>query len=152
VSRHTLQPVSRARVMLGELDGNNRKSQNAEQTSYEDGKSGQVVYAYHAKLIALNSSHHYVYAAIHDGAQPEFGSFRTGPRGREAFTFIGFGDQGTPTLGKKYVPPAGVTIANPPQVSDNLGSPPRRHAHGHGARSAAVPSVQRRPVLCQRRR
>jgi 3',5'-cyclic AMP phosphodiesterase CpdA len=109
--------------MLGELDGSYRKSQNAEQTSYRDGKSGQVVYAYHAKLTALNSSHDYVYAAIHDGAQPEFGSFRTGPRGREAFTFTSFGDQGTPTLGKKYVPPAGVTIANPPWVSDNLGSP-----------------------------
>jgi hypothetical protein len=123
VSWHTLQPVNRARVILGELDGSYRKSQNAEQTSYRDGKSGQVVYAYHAKLTALNSSHDYVYAAIHDGAQPEFGSFRTGPRDREAFTFTSFGDQGTPTLGKKYVPPAGVTIANPPWVSDNLGSP-----------------------------
>jgi hypothetical protein len=117
VSWHTLQPVNRARVILGELDGSYRKSQNAEQTSYKDGKSGQVVYAYHAKLTALNSSHHYVYAAIHDGAQPEFGSFRTGPRGREAFTFTSFGDQGTPTLGKKYVPPAGVTIANPEPVN-----------------------------------
>ena len=123
VSWHTLQPVSHARAMLGELDGSYGKSQDAVQTSYTDGKSGQIVYAYHAKLTGLKSSHDYVYAAIHDGAQPEFGSFRTGPRGREAFTFTSFGDQGTPTLGKKYVPPAGVTLANPPWVNDNLGSP-----------------------------
>ncbi len=46
-------------------------------------------------------------AALHDGAEPEFGTFRTAPRGRAPFTFTSFGDQGTPTLGKKYVPPAG---------------------------------------------
>ncbi|MGW3626237.1 purple acid phosphatase family protein [Streptomyces sp. NPDC000880] len=123
VSWHTLQPVSNARVMIGELDGTYGRTGNAGQTSYKDGKSGQIVYAYHAKLTGLRSSHEYVYAAIHDGAQPQFGSFRTGPRGREAFTFTSFGDQGTPTVGKKYVPPAGVTIANPPWVNDNLGSP-----------------------------
>ena len=43
--------------------------------------------------------------------------------GARAFTFTSFGDQGTPTLGKKYVPPAGVTLPNPPYVNDNLGSP-----------------------------
>ena len=150
VSWHTLQPVSDARAMLGELDGSYGKSQNAVQTSYTDGKSGQIVYAHHAKLTGLNSSHDYVYSAIHDGAQPEFGTFRTGPRGREAFTFTSFGDQGTPTLGKKYVPPAGVTIANPPWVNDNLGSPGRRrHARRCRARAAAVPPVQRRPLLRQ---
>src|SRR6201999_2746503 len=52
-----------------------------------------------------------------------FGSFRTSPRGRAPFVFTSFGDQGTPTLGKKYVPPAGVTIASPPFVNDNLGGP-----------------------------
>jgi hypothetical protein len=41
------------------------------------------------------------------GREPEFGTFRTAPRGRAPFTFTSFGDQGTPTLGKKYVPPAG---------------------------------------------
>jgi hypothetical protein len=123
VSWHTLQPVSEARVMLGDQDGRYSRSVNAAQTSYTDAKSGEVVYAYHASLTGLRSSHDYAYAAIHDGAQPEFGSFRTGPRGREAFTFTSFGDQGTPTTGKKYVPPVGVTIANPPWVNDNLGSP-----------------------------
>ncbi|HUC10019.1 MAG TPA: hypothetical protein VL985_06285, partial [Stellaceae bacterium] len=55
--------------------------------------------------------------------EPEFGTFRTAPRGRAPFTFTSFGDQGTPTLGRIYRPPAGVTIANPPYVNDNLGSP-----------------------------
>jgi 3',5'-cyclic AMP phosphodiesterase CpdA len=48
---------------------------------------------------------------------------RTAPRGRARFTFTSFGDQATPTLGKKYKPPEGVTIASPPYVNDNLGSP-----------------------------
>jgi hypothetical protein len=60
---------------------------------------------------------------VHDGAQPVFGSFATSPRGRSAFTFTSFGDQGTPTTGKVFVPPDGVTLPNPPYVNDNLGSP-----------------------------
>ena len=51
------------------------------------------------------------------------GNFRTGPRGRAAFTFTSFGDQGTPTVGKVYTPPAGVTLPSLPFVNDNLGSP-----------------------------
>jgi 3',5'-cyclic AMP phosphodiesterase CpdA len=64
-----------------------------------------------------------LYAALHDGAAPEFGTFQTARRGRMPFTFTSFGDQGTPTVGKRYVPPDGVTIANPPFVNDNLGGP-----------------------------
>ncbi len=123
VSWHTLEPVPNARVLLGEHDGRYHWTRPARQVSYTDAKSGQVVYAYHARLAGLHSSHDYAYLAVHDGAQPELGSFRTGPRGREPFLFTSFGDQGTPTTGKVYVPPAGVTIANPPYVNDNLGSP-----------------------------
>ena len=64
-----------------------------------------------------------MYGAMHDGAAPEFGTFRTSPRGRATFTFTSFGDQGTPTLGKKFIPPAGVTLASPVFINDNLGSP-----------------------------
>jgi len=123
VSWHALAPVRNPRVLLGEPDGHYHWSRNATQTSYTDGKTGQTVYAYHARLTGLRSSHDYVYAAVHEGAQPELGAFRTGPRGREPFTFTSFGDQGTPTVGRVYVPPAGVTIPNPPYVNDNLGSP-----------------------------
>jgi len=133
VSWHTLQRVRRARVILGLLDGKLEQTVEADETSYTDAKSGQVVYAYHAKLARLQADAAYLYGALHDGAQPEFGTFRTAPRGRARFTFTSFGDQGTPTLGRRYVPPAfsrllrpflrffGTTV--PTYVNDNLGSP-----------------------------
>ncbi|HEY2790848.1 MAG TPA: metallophosphoesterase family protein [Micromonosporaceae bacterium] len=123
VSWHTLQPVSRARVLLGSLDGRYERSFAAHTVFYTDGKSGQVVHAQHATITHLAADREYAYVAVHDGAQAEFGTFRTAPSGRAAFTFTSFGDQGTPTVGKRYVPPAGVTIASPPFVNDNLGSP-----------------------------
>jgi 3',5'-cyclic AMP phosphodiesterase CpdA len=123
VSWHTLQPVRNPRVVLGRLDGRLEQTVAAKATSYTDAKSGQIVYAYHAKLARLRADTLYLYGAMHDGADPEFGTFRTAPRGRAPFTFTSFGDQATPTLGKKYAPPAGVTIPSPPYVNDNLGSP-----------------------------
>jgi 3',5'-cyclic AMP phosphodiesterase CpdA len=123
VSWHTLQAVGNPRVMLGTLDGKLDRVVAAKEASYTDAKSGQVVSAYHAKLGQLQADTAYLYGAVHDGADAEFGTFRTAPRGRAKFTFTSFGDQATPTLGKKYKPPEGVTIANPPFVSDNLGSP-----------------------------
>jgi hypothetical protein len=123
VSWHTLQSVRRPRVLLGRLDGSLERAADAQQTSYTDAKSGRAVYAYHAALSGLRAGFPYMYAALHDGAEPEFGTFQTVPRGRSAFTFTSFGDQGTPTVGKRYAPPAGVTIPNPPYVNDNLGSP-----------------------------
>ena len=123
VSWHTLQPVRSPRVVLGRLDGKLEQTVDAEPTSYTDGKSGRVVYAYHAKLRQLQADSTYLYGAMHDGAAPEFGTFRTSPRGRAAFTFTSFGDQGTPTVGKKFVPPAGITLPAPLFVNDNLGSP-----------------------------
>ncbi len=123
VSWHTLQPVDDARVLLGGTDGRYKNSYHAETLSYTDGKSGKTVYAQHAHISGLHPDQEYVYLAVHDGAQPVFGSFTTAPTGRQAFTFTSFGDQGTPTTGKVFVPPAGVTIANPPFVNDNLGGP-----------------------------
>jgi len=123
VSWHALRPVQNPRVVLGRMDGRLEQTVPARQVSYTDGKSGQAVYAYHAKLGGLQAASPYLYAALHDGADPGFGTFRTAPRGRAAFTFTSFGDQGTPTLGKKYVPPAGVTLPNVLFVNDNLGSP-----------------------------
>ena len=122
VSWHTLQAVRNPRVVLGRLDGKLEQTIEAQATSYTDAKSGEIVYVYHAKLGHLQADFHYLYSAMHEGAAPEFGTFRTAPRGRAAFTFTSFGDQATPTLGKKYVPP-GVTIPNPPYVTDNMGSP-----------------------------
>ncbi|HMF11497.1 MAG TPA: fibronectin type III domain-containing protein, partial [Gemmataceae bacterium] len=123
VSWHTLQSVGNPHVVLGSLDGRLERVVAAKETSYTDAKSGQLVYAYHAKIDQLQADAAYLYGAFHEGAAPEFGTFRTAPRGRARFTFTSFGDQATPTLGKKYKPPEGVTIANPPFVNDNLGSP-----------------------------
>jgi 3',5'-cyclic AMP phosphodiesterase CpdA len=106
VSWHTLQSVRNPRVMLGALDGTLDRVVAAKETSYTDAKSGQVIYAYHAKIGQLRANSAYLYGASHEGA-----------------AFTSFGDQATPTLGRKYKPPEGVTIANPPYVNDNLGSP-----------------------------
>jgi 3',5'-cyclic AMP phosphodiesterase CpdA len=123
VSWHALQPVQNPRVLLGGLDGKLEQTVDARENSYTDAKSGQVVYAYHAKLDQLRADFTYLYGAMHDGADAEFATFRTSPRGRAPFTFTSFGDQGTPTLGRKYLPPTGVLMPNPPYVNDNLGSP-----------------------------
>jgi phosphodiesterase/alkaline phosphatase D-like protein len=124
VSWHTLQSVRNPRVVLGHPDGKFERTVEGKATSYTDAKSGQIVYAYHAKLEGLRPNFTYLYGAMHEGAEPEFGTFRTSPRGRAQLTFTSFGDQGTPTLGKKYAPPAEATISNPPRyVNDNLGSP-----------------------------
>jgi hypothetical protein len=123
VSWHTLQPVSKPHVILGHLDGKLDRTADATLKSYMDAKSGQAVYAYHAKLSELRPGQIYLYGAVHEGAEPCFGTFRTAPRGRARFTFTSFGDQGTPTLGKISVPPAGTTVPHPPFVNDNLGSP-----------------------------
>jgi phosphodiesterase/alkaline phosphatase D-like protein len=125
VSWHTLQPVRNPRVVLGRLDGKLEQTVEAKATSYTDGKSGQIVYAYHVKLAQLQPDSAYLYGAKHDGADPEFGTFRTSARGRVPFIFTSFGDQGTPTAARKYVPSEGVKIGNAPvaYVNDNLGSP-----------------------------
>jgi 3',5'-cyclic AMP phosphodiesterase CpdA len=123
VSWHTLQPVHNPCVVLGHLDGKLEQKVEAKAASYTDAKSSQTVYAYHAKLAGLAADFTYLYGAMHDGAEPEFGTFRTSPRGRSPLSFTSFGDQGTPTLGKKFVPAAGVTLPKIPYVNDNLGSP-----------------------------
>ncbi|MDX6245583.1 MAG: hypothetical protein QOE76_3306 [Frankiales bacterium] len=123
ISWHTLQPVKTPQVLLTRLGRSTVDRFRARTVSYTDGKSGQVVHAHHARIPGLRADTEYTYAALHEGADPEMGTFRSGPRGRAAFTFTSFGDQGTPTVGKVYAPPAGVTLPNPPFVNDNLGSP-----------------------------
>lgn len=74
VSWHTLQPVRNARVMVGRLDGALEQTAMAKTVSYTDAKSGQVVYAHHAKIDKLRPDSAYLYGALHDGAEPEFGT------------------------------------------------------------------------------
>jgi hypothetical protein len=123
VSWHTLSPVEDARVLLGREGGRFERTVAATTRTYTDATSGRTVVAQHARLAGLRPGQQYLYAAAHRGAEPEVGSFSTAPRGRTPFTFTSFGDQGTPTLGKRYTPPPGTTLTNPPFVNDNLGSP-----------------------------
>jgi hypothetical protein len=125
VSWHTMQPVKNPRIMLGDLDGKLDRIVEAKEARYTDAKSGQVIYAYHAKIGQLKADTAFLYGALHDGAVAEFGTFRTAPRGRVKFTFTSFGDQATPTAARKYTPPEGVQVGNAPVafVNDNLGSP-----------------------------
>lgn len=123
VSWHALQPVRNPRVYVAVNGQAKQREIAATVAAYTDAKSGQVVYAHHARITGLAADTDHVYVAVHDGAQPQLGSFHTAPKGRATFTFTSFGDQGTPTLGRRYVPPAGVTIPNPPWVNDNLGGP-----------------------------
>jgi Calcineurin-like phosphoesterase/Purple acid Phosphatase, N-terminal domain len=124
VSWHALQPVRRPRVLVGHVDGRLQQTVDAEPATYVDAKTKQAVYAYHARISGLAADTSYLYGAVHEGASVEFGTVRTAPRGRAAFSFTSFGDQGTPTLGRRYKPPGGGTgMPNPPFVNDNLGSP-----------------------------
>jgi hypothetical protein len=123
VSWHGLAAVSNPRVLLGNLDGKLEQTTPARTSSYVDAKSQRTVTVHHAKFRGLRPDTAYLYAALHDGATPEFATFRTAPLGRSVFTFTSFGDQGTPTLGRKLVPPEGVTLPAPIFVNDNLGSP-----------------------------
>jgi phosphodiesterase/alkaline phosphatase D-like protein len=79
------------------MDGRLEQTATAATVSYVDAKSGKTVYAHHARLDGLRPDTAYLYAAVHDGAAPHFSTLRTAPRGRAAFTFTSFGDQGTPT-------------------------------------------------------
>ena len=123
VSWHSLEPVPHPQVLVGRLDGRLEQTVTAVTTSYVDAKSGRTVYAHHARIDHLRPATGYLYGALHEGAEPRFSTFHTAPKGRAAFTFTSFGDQGTPTLGRRYEPPAGVTLADAPFVNDNLGSP-----------------------------
>ncbi|MGI8768012.1 MAG: purple acid phosphatase family protein, partial [Propionibacteriaceae bacterium] len=123
VSWHTRQPVADPLVLLIREGSGKVVTTKANVKTYTDAKSGEIVYAQHAPVSRLRPDTDYIYAAVHDGAAPQFGTFRTAPLGRAPFTFTSFGDQGTPTVGKKYAPPAGVSLDNPPFVNDNLGSP-----------------------------
>ncbi len=55
--------------MLGRLDGKLEQTVDGQGGSYTDAKSGQVVYAYHAKLTGCGPTTAYLYAAMHDGAE-----------------------------------------------------------------------------------
>ncbi len=98
VSWITGRPVDHPLVSFGTLAGGLGDRVDAESVVYVDGTSGRSVYVHHATLQRLRPDTSYLYAAQHDGAAPDAGTFRTAPTGRAPFTFTSFGDQATPEL------------------------------------------------------
>jgi 3',5'-cyclic AMP phosphodiesterase CpdA len=114
VSWHTTDAVRNPRVMLGTPTSGFGSTVAAETRTYRDAMSNTEVRVNHARLTNLTPDTDYVYAAVHDGADPELGTVRTAPSGRKPLRFTSFGDQGTPTLGK---------LVSGKYVNDNNGSP-----------------------------
>jgi 3',5'-cyclic AMP phosphodiesterase CpdA len=97
-SWHTTEAVRNPRVLLGTPASGFGSTTVADTRVYRDAQSGSEVRVNHARLTGLTPDTDYVYAAVHDGAAPELGTFRTAPKGRRRITFTSFGDQSTPTL------------------------------------------------------
>ncbi|MEV6976986.1 metallophosphoesterase family protein [Kitasatospora sp. NPDC093806] len=108
VSWITPQTVRRPHVRIGSPDGGLGRVVEAETRTYRDSLSKDEVYVHHARLTGLRPATTYLYAAGHDGANPEMGSFTTAPRGRVPFTFTSFGDQAAPNLRREVKFPDGV--------------------------------------------
>jgi hypothetical protein len=98
VSWITDAAVHRPRVVYGTLGGGFGRQVDAQTRTYADGASGRTVWAHHALLQKLSPDTDYLYAAQHDGATPDAGTFHTAARGRFPFTFTSFGDQSVPQV------------------------------------------------------
>ena len=94
VSWATAASVSRPRVRYGTAAGGLGSTVEAVTQTYVDPLTKRIVTTHHGTLEALHPSTDYVYEALHNGAAPVMGTFRTGPSGRAAFRFTSFGDQG----------------------------------------------------------
>ncbi|MFI2297779.1 purple acid phosphatase family protein [Actinacidiphila glaucinigra] len=110
VSWVTDAAVRNPRVVYGTLSGGFGSTAHATTKTYVDGTSGRTVWVHHALLSKLKADTDYLYAAQHDGATPDAGTFHTAPSGRAPFTFTSFGDQGAPSVTWK-------TGANPADAS-----------------------------------
>ncbi|SPM43271.1 hypothetical protein MNAB215_5493, partial [Mycobacterium numidiamassiliense] len=117
VSWHTTEAVRNPRVMLGTPTSGFGRTVAAETRTYRDGKSNKEVRVNHARLTRLTPDTDYVYAAVHDGAEPEQGTVRTAPSGRKALRFTSFGDQSTPVLERL---PDGSYIGSPAAAATTL--------------------------------
>ncbi|WP_343710561.1 metallophosphoesterase family protein [Mycobacterium sp.] len=114
VSWHTVDPVAHPRVMLGSPASGFGRTVDAHTRTYRDATSGAEVRVNHAVLDRLTPDTDYVYAAVHDGTNPELGTVRTAPSGRQPLRFTSFGDQATPMLNR---------LDDGRYVSDSVGSP-----------------------------
>jgi 3',5'-cyclic AMP phosphodiesterase CpdA len=114
VSWHSTEAVRNPCVMLGTPGSGFGRTVAADTRTYRDAKSNNEVRVNHARLTNLTPDTDYVYAAVHDGAEPQQGTVRTAPVGRKPLRFTSFGDQSTPALDRM---PDGT------YSTDNIGSP-----------------------------
>jgi hypothetical protein len=98
VSWAAAAPVARPRLRFSLASGGSPSEVHASERGYTDALTGETVYTYHARIDRLEPDTRYAYQALHDGAPPACGTFRTGPRGRtNGFRFTSFGDQSVPS-------------------------------------------------------
>ena len=116
----TASSVRRPRVRYGTFEDGHGAVAEAETRTYVDGTSGRTVYVHHALLDRLRPGTEYVYAAQHDGAAPDAGTFRTAPSGRAPFTFTSFGDQATPNLNWDATGTATADVLASPAAKDTV--------------------------------
>jgi 3',5'-cyclic AMP phosphodiesterase CpdA len=89
--------VARPRLRFGLATGRPGSQVEADERSYTDALTGQIVWTYHARLGSLEPDTAYGYEILHDGAAPVTGTFRTAPEGRSGtFRFTSFGDHAIP--------------------------------------------------------
>ncbi|MFD0903654.1 fibronectin type III domain-containing protein [Actinomadura sediminis] len=117
MSWRTPHSVRRPRVMLGTPHGGLGRTYGARTRAYRDPVTREEVQAHHVRIRGLRPDTDYLYMAVHDGATPEPGTFRTAPRGRRPLTFTSFGDQSTPQVNKP-MPTDRITL----WTQDNYGS------------------------------
>jgi hypothetical protein len=96
VSWVTPSAVANPRVRVGTSAGDLSDTVGANTKTYVDGPSGTQVFSQHSALTDLRPDTTYFYEALHDGAAPVKGQFRTAPVGRGRFSFTSFGDQSIP--------------------------------------------------------
>lgn len=114
VSWHSTEAVRNPRVVVGTPMSGPGRVVPAETRTYRDAKSDTEVRVNHAYLTNLTPDTDYVYAAMHDGAEPAQGTVRTAPSGRKPLRFTSFGDQSTPAL---------AALPDGRYATDNIGSP-----------------------------
>jgi 3',5'-cyclic AMP phosphodiesterase CpdA len=118
VSWHTSAPVGKPHITFGTPNAGLGQTVPARTTRYRDALSGNTVYAHHARITGLCPDTDYVYAAAHDGANPELGTVRTAPRGRAPLRFTSFGDQSTPMLDASVASAFGRENPSSPAAGD----------------------------------
>ncbi len=118
VSWHTPTPVGNPRIAFSTPGDGLGMGVSAETVTYRDAASRTDVYAHHARITGLCPDTQYVYAAVHEGANPELGTVRTAPRGRAPLRFTSFGDQSTPTLDASVARAFGRDTRGSPAAGD----------------------------------